>query len=131
MSWFAAVLSDQYLRGLARLEIDGQTPVIGANDERVFEAPCDRRSSLVGSALLDIQVPLAVRWQTLDDPARWHEASVSVPAFQGPISRDMQASLRNVPLYFWMAASLRRSSSRHRVLSGDVRERSPRVSLQA
>lgn len=93
-------LSDQYPRGLARLEIDGQTLVIGTDNERVFEAPWDRRSSFVGSALLDIQAPLAVRWQTLDDPARWHEASVSVPAFQGTTSRAMQASVRNVRLYF-------------------------------
>lgn len=100
MSWLAAILSDQYLRGLARLEIDGQILATGTNDEHVFEASCDRRSSLVGSALLDIQVPLAVRRQTLDDPTRRHEASVSVPALQGLISWDTQVSLRNVPLYF-------------------------------
>lgn len=93
-------LSDQYPRGLARLEVDGQTLAIGTENERVFEAPCDRRSSFVGSALLDIKMPLAVRWQTLDDPARWHEASVSVPAFQGTTSPAMQASVRNVRLYF-------------------------------
>ena len=93
-------LSDQYPRGLARLEVDGQTLAIGTDNERVFEAPCDRRSSFVGIALVDIKMPLAVRWQTLDDPARWREASVSVPAFQGTTSPAMQASVRNVRLYF-------------------------------
>ena len=93
-------LSNQYPRGLARLEINGQTLAIGTDSERISEAPCDRSTSFAGSGLLSIDKPLEVRWQTLDDPARWHEARVSVPAFQGATSRAMQASVRNVRLYF-------------------------------
>lgn len=93
-------LSSQYPRGLARLEINGQALAIGADSERISEAPCDRRTSFAGSALLSIDKPLEVRWQTLDEPSRWHEARVSVPAVQGATTRAIQAWVPNVRLYF-------------------------------
>lgn len=93
-------LSDQHSQGLARLEVNGQTLVLGVNGEIILEEPCHRLTGFAGSALLDIEKPLTVRWQTLGDPSRWHEARVSVPAFHDTASPAVRAAVRNVRLYF-------------------------------
>lgn len=80
--------------GLARLEIIWQALVISTDGEGAAEAPCDRRTSVAGSALPRIGRPPEVRWQTLDDPSRWPQARVSVPALRGATSRAMEASVR-------------------------------------
>ena len=48
---------------------------------------------------MDLDAPLRVRWQTLDNPTRWHEASVTVPPFRQAPS-GWAISLSNVLLYF-------------------------------
>ena len=54
----------------------------------------------VGGALVDIDQPLTIRWQTLDDPQTWHTATVQVPAFTSPTPLKGESTLMSVLLYF-------------------------------
>ena len=85
---------------IARVEINGQAYDMGSYATRsVLSRPCDpvRGGSPV---LLDLEQPLRVRWQTLEQPGIWREATVNVPAFSAASSKDPGKGLLRVRLYF-------------------------------
>lgn len=84
-------------QALARLEINGQTHDLG---ERAIPPQTARNCSpahTAGPALVDLSQALRLRWQTSDAPARWHEASVTVPAFKQADTK--RAGMARVRLY--------------------------------
>lgn len=85
---------------IARVEINGQAYDMGSQAARsVLRQPCDpvRGGSPV---LLDLEQPLRVRWQTLEEPGTWREAIVSMPAFSAASGKDPGKGLLRVRLYF-------------------------------
>lgn len=91
-------LSNRVAPAIARLEVNGQTLVLG-QDTMIRTSDCHRGNAPVGYALVDIDEPLLLRWQTLNDPTHWRETSVRVPTWrQSPPGRP--ASLPSVTLYF-------------------------------
>ena len=85
---------------IARVEINGQAYDMGSYATRsVLRQPCDpaRGGSPV---LLDLEQPLRVRWQTLEEPGTWREATVNVPAFSAASKTDPAKGLLRVRLYF-------------------------------
>ncbi|MGS1009436.1 hypothetical protein [Achromobacter anxifer] len=85
---------------IARLEINGQAYDMGSQAARgVLPRPCDpaRGGSPV---LLDLEQPLRVRWQTLEEPGTWREATANVPVFSAASSQDPGKGLLRVRLYF-------------------------------
>ena len=97
-------LSNRVPPAIARLEIDGQTLGL-AQDKKMAISDCSRGNTPVGYALVDLDIPLRLRWQTLDDPMRWHEATVRVPAWRQPLP-GKPASLPSVTLYFTGASQV-------------------------
>ena len=91
-------LSNRVGPAIARLEVNGQTLVL-AQESKIATSDCSHGSTPIGYALVDLDTPLLLRWQTLNDPARWHEASVSVPAWRHALP-GTPASLPSVTLYF-------------------------------
>ena len=88
---------------IARLEINGNTIDIGNRAIRLLPhqtTRCYDRAVYVGGALIDIDQPLTVRWQTLDAPQTWHAATVKVPAFKSPTPLKGESTLLSVLLYF-------------------------------
>ncbi len=84
---------------LVRLELNGQTQDLGGLARSLAGGPCDPPRGGT-PAVLDLDQPVKVRWQTLEDAPRWHEAQALVPAF-GPASKaDPDKSLLRVRLYF-------------------------------
>lgn len=83
---------------LARLEVDGQAADLGYAARSLAGMRCDPMQG--GSpARLDLEQPLRVRWQTFEDPQRWHEAMVTVPAFSAAAQGDPDQGLPRVRLY--------------------------------
>lgn len=94
-------LSNLYPPGLARLEVNGQAVVLGRDSNIASEASCYRPRGLAGDALVDIDKPLVIRWQTLGAPERWYEArGVVVPSFGHDAKGVIDASVPSVMLYF-------------------------------
>lgn len=88
---------------IARLEFNGQTLDIG--DQAIasltpLPAICADYPRPTGNALIDIDQPLTVRWQTLDAPQTWHEATLRVPGFEQPKAVDGESTLMHAQLYF-------------------------------
>lgn len=85
---------------IARVEIDGQTWDMGSYAARsLLSRPCDPVHG--GSpVLLDLEQPVRVRWQALENPQAWHEATVAVPAFSEAGKADPNTGLLRVRLYF-------------------------------
>lgn len=85
---------------LARLEVEGQAVDLGGHAARSLAGMrCDPMQG--GSpARLDLEQSLRVRWQALEDPQRWHEATVTVPAFSAAAQGDPDKGLPRVRLYF-------------------------------
>ncbi|CAB3889203.1 hypothetical protein LMG26846_03910 [Achromobacter insuavis] len=83
---------------IARLEVNDQTLDLAYAARSLAGQRCDPVRG--GSpAMLDLQQALRVRWQTLEEPARWHEASVTVPAFSAASQADPDKGLMRVRLY--------------------------------
>ncbi|MDT4816210.1 hypothetical protein FQZ97_492540 [compost metagenome] len=82
-----------------RVEINGQTLDLGEYAARSLgPRPCDPSGG--GSpALLDLDPPVRLRWQALEDPEAWHEATVAVPAFSLASKADPDTGLVRVRLY--------------------------------
>lgn len=82
-----------------RVEINGQTLDLGEYAARSLALqPCD--PSVGGSPVLaDLEQPVRVRWQALEDPQAWHEATVAVPAFSQASKADPDTGLARVRLY--------------------------------
>lgn len=88
---------------IARLELNGQTLDIG--DRAIaslapLPALCADYPRPTGNALIDIDQGLTVRWQTLDAPQVWREATLTVPGFESPKSVQGESTLMQVQLYF-------------------------------
>ncbi|KAA8996076.1 hypothetical protein FJU30_22170 [Affinibrenneria salicis] len=87
---------------VARLEVNGQTLDLGEfalSHTPPWPAPCRDFSRPTGAALIDLQPPLTLRWQTLDEPLRWRTALVDVPDFPQPLASTESAVPLRVLLY--------------------------------
>lgn len=87
---------------IVRLEINGATLDIGDDAIAPIPAPpaaCTASNHTTGVALLNLDQPLQVRWQTAAAPQVWHRARVQVPAFRQPQPLDGQSTLQRVLLY--------------------------------
>ncbi|APX76193.1 Uncharacterised protein [Achromobacter insolitus] len=85
---------------IARVEINGQSYDMGSYAARsLLSRPCDpmRGGSPV---LLDLDQPVRVRWQTIETPGAWREATITVPAFTAASKKDPDKGLLRVRLYF-------------------------------
>lgn len=88
---------------IVRLEINGQTLDIGdraLKSNAPLPAACHDFATPIGGAFVDIDRALTLRWQTLDAPQTWHEATLRVPAFNKPQPVDGESTLMRVQLYF-------------------------------
>lgn len=83
---------------LFRLEINGQTLALGSPIKP--DEHCAWAYMGSAGALVDADKPLRLRWQTLDDPQRWHEATVNTPAFRHAIPAGAHVSWPQVLMYF-------------------------------
>lgn len=92
-------LSHRLPPAIARLEVGGQTLAMGAEGPIEADASCRRAYASAGYALTDLGRALKLRWQTLDNPWQWHEASLTLPALPAA-PRGMPTSLPSVLLYF-------------------------------
>src|SRR5699024_8954990 len=88
---------------IVRLEINGQTLDIG---DRALKAiaprpqPCSSYIERVGVAFVDVNQPLDLRWQTLNEPQTWHSATLNIPPFRQPQRMDGESTLLRAQLYF-------------------------------
>lgn len=117
---------------IARLEINGQTLDLGGHAARSQAGqPCDPARG--GSpAMLDLEQPLHVRWQTLEEPSRWHEARAVVPAFSAASRKDPDKGLPRVRLYFLPDGSVAAERFRElRLRGGELAVRATGVPPQA
>lgn len=91
---------------IGRLEINGQTFDMGSLAAgSMLARPCyDVHGG--SPVLLDLDQPVRVRWQTLENPGAWHEAAVAVPAFSQASKKDPAKGLTRVRLYFLPDASV-------------------------
>lgn len=93
-------LENHTAQTIARVEINGQSYDMGAYAAgSLLSQPCN--SARGGSpVLLDLEQLVHVRWQTLEAPQAWREATVAVPAFSAASKADPDKSLIRVRLYF-------------------------------
>ncbi|ALX84184.1 hypothetical protein APT56_13880 [Achromobacter denitrificans] len=125
-------LDNYTTQAIARLEINGQTLDLGGQAARSQAGePCDPGRG--GSpAMLDLEQPLRVRWQTLEDPSRWHEARVVVPTFSAASQADPDKGLPRVRLYFLPDGSVAAERFREfRLRGGELAVRATGVPPQA
>jgi len=92
-------LSNHVAPVIARLEVNGQNLVLGSNGTIEANTHCNWTYTRAGEALVDVGAPLKLRWQRLDAPGHWHEASVTMPALRAA-PRGAPVSLPSVLLYF-------------------------------
>ncbi|WP_199030809.1 hypothetical protein [Ralstonia sp. ASV6] len=92
-------LSNHVAPVIVRLEVNGQTLVLGRNGAIEANTHCTWAYTRAGEALVDLGTPLKLRWQTRDDPGHWHEASLNMPALRAA-PRGAPVSLPSVLLYF-------------------------------
>lgn len=108
---------------IVRMEVDGIALDIGDSAiENIPAAPadCTAYSFPAGVALLSLDRPLQLRWQTVDAPARWHSARVQVPAFRQAQPLQGQSTLQQVLLYVLPDGTL--AAERYaEVFNGDTR----------
>lgn len=88
---------------ITRLEINSQTLDIG--EQALKSTPplpqsCTSYTQQLGAAFLDLNQPLDIRWQTLNEPTIWHTATLDVPAFRSVQPIDSESTLLRVKLYF-------------------------------
>ena len=87
---------------IVRMEVNGIALDIGDGaiaSIRTPPADCTAYGYPDGAALLPLDQPLQVRWQTSSEPMRWHSARVQVPAFRTPQPLEGQSTLQRVLLY--------------------------------
>ncbi|MBA0280870.1 hypothetical protein D7Y44_06105 [Stenotrophomonas maltophilia] len=87
---------------IVRMEVNGIALDIGDRAiANIPEAPqdCTAYGYPVSPALMSLDLPLQVRWQTLAAPTQWHSARVQVPAFRQPQPLQGQSTLQRVLLY--------------------------------
>lgn len=87
---------------IVRLEVNGTALDIGDTAiARIPAAPedCTAYGYPDSAALLSLDAPLQVRWQTIDAPTRWHSARLQVPAYRQPQPLQGQSTLQRVLLY--------------------------------
>jgi hypothetical protein len=97
---FNIAISNQQPLTLVRMEVDGQTLALSDDEAVDSDMQCRYGNLAVGEAWVNIDRPLHLRWQTLADPQRWHEATVSVPAFRRVSSASGRTGWPQVLLYF-------------------------------
>jgi len=99
----AFYVSNRYTQAIARLEINGQTMAFSEDYPISGNSTCNasvgRPSGPSGEALVDINQPLRVRWQSINAPGHWQEATVDVPSFRS-IHGGAKTSFPSVMLYF-------------------------------
>jgi hypothetical protein len=92
-------LSEHAAPAIARLEVNGQTLALGLDGAIKPDAGCEAAFRPAGEALLDLGRALKLRWQTLDDPGHWREASITLPPLPAA-NYAAPVSLPSVLLYF-------------------------------
>lgn len=92
-------MSRRIAPAIARVEVNGQTLAIGDDEPITVDAECRRPYASIGYALLDSAASIKLRWQTLDDPSHWHEASLALPPLRTSTA-GKPASFPSVLLYF-------------------------------
>lgn len=93
-------LSSHVPPAIARLEVDGQTLLLGDSGPIEIDAQCKYDAASIGYALVDLGRALKLRWQTIDNPWQWHEASLTLPPLPaGPVGAR-PVSFPGVQLYF-------------------------------
>ena len=92
-------LSNHVAPAIARLEVNGQNLVLGRDGSIKPDTDCHWANTPAGEALVDLGASLKLRWQTVDDPAQWHEASLTMPPLR-TVASGTPASLPSVVLYF-------------------------------
>jgi len=97
---FSIAVSRRPEPALVRLEINGQTLVLSPYAYAEAGMRCRMGYLKSSGALVDTDRPLHLRWQTLDEPLRWHEATVRVPAFVRVLPAGGHAGWPQVLLYF-------------------------------
>ncbi len=88
---------------IARLEINGYTLSIGdraLKSTAPLPAPCSDTPTFLSGAFVDLDQPLDIRWQTLDEPQTWHTTTLRIPAFRQPQPMDGESTLLRAQLYF-------------------------------
>ena len=95
----AFYLSRRIAPAIARVEVNGQTLAIGDGEPVAVDIECRRAYASAGYALVDPAASLKLRWQTLDDPWHWHEASLTLPPLRASTA-GRPASFPSVLLYF-------------------------------
>lgn len=109
-------LSNHVAPVIARLEVNGKTLVLGRDGPIEVNTRCIWAYTPAGEALVDLGAALKLRWQTLDDPGHWHEASVTLPALRTVTGRT-PASLPSVLLYFTGSGQV--AAERFQLFKGD------------
>jgi hypothetical protein len=97
---FSIAIPNHPTSAVVRMEINGQTLKIP--DYTVYDQNwrCTMGSFESGMAFVDADQPLHVRWQTLDDPLRWHDATTQAPKFTRKLPPDSAGDWIRVVLYF-------------------------------
>lgn len=115
---------------IARLEINGQTQDLDYAVRSAAGKPCDPPRGGT-PALLNLEQPVTLRWQTAEDPQQWHEAKAVVPAFSQAGKSDSDKALLRVRLYFLPDGTV--AAERFRVIRvrGDLAVRTTGVPQQA
>jgi hypothetical protein len=97
---FNISISNQRPLALVRMEVDGQTLALSHDAAVDRDIQCRYGYWSTGGALVNIDQPLHLRWQTLEDPQHWHNATVSVPAFSHALPAGGHAGWPQALLYF-------------------------------
>lgn len=115
---------------IARLEINGQTQDLGYAARSLAGMPCDPPRGGF-PALLDLDQPVTVRWQTVEDAPQWHEARAVVPAFSQASKADPDKGLPHVRLYVLPDGTVAAERFREIRVQGDLALRTTGVPAQA
>ncbi len=92
-------MSNRVAPAIARVEVNGQTLAVGSDGPIEADAQCRYAYTPIGYALLDLGASLKLRWQTLDDPGHWREASLTLPPLRAEAT-GVPTSFPSVLLYF-------------------------------
>lgn len=115
---------------LVRLEINGQTQDLGYAVRSLAGMPCDPPRGGT-PALLDLDQPVTLRWQTVEDAPQWHEATAWVPAFGAASKTDPDKGLPRVRLYLLPDGTVAAERFREVRVQGDLALRTTGVPEQA
>ena len=95
---------------LARIEVAGQSMPLPHQAVPPASEGCNRAYYSLGLAVIEKGTPITVRWQTLDAPGHWHEATVSLPSLPPVEPSSARHRLMSALLYFDTDATVKAES---------------------